>query len=149
MDLLKLKLIRTDNVVGVYRSYNVEGGLGGIEGVLVKTDGDYPDTLDIMILGESIFGATEQTMCVAKFLDMGSNKISMIRAVREATGWGLKESKDWVESIPHTVTPKDGFSRSVLQKMVRGANAAGGRAEMQIGNHCDNCELRFRCYTER
>ncbi len=139
----------TNNVVGVYRSYDIEGGLDGVEGVLVKTDGNYPNTIDIMILGENISGNGEQTMCIAKFTDIGPNKIAMIKAVREVTFWGLKESKDWVESIPHTITPRDGFSRATLQKLVQGTVAAGGKAEMAIGKHCDNCELRFRCYTER
>jgi ribosomal protein L7/L12 len=148
MDLLKLKLNRTDNIVGNgWRSYEVEGGLAGVEAVLIKSIDGYPQTLDIMILEEP--SVTEQTVCTAKILDIGMNKINMIKAVREVTDWGLKESKDWVESIPHNITPKDGFSRQSLIKLVEGVRNAGGKAEMIIGNHCDNCELRFRCFTER
>jgi ribosomal protein L7/L12 len=148
MDLLKLKLNRTDNVVGNgWHSYEVEGGLAGVEAVLIKSIDGYPQTLDIMILEEP--SVTEQTVCTAKILDMGVNKINMIKAVREVTDWGLKESKDWVESIPHNITPKDGFSRQTLIKLVESVRNAGGKAEMIIGNHCDKCELRFRCFTER
>ena len=149
MDLLKLKLKRTENVVGNnWRSYLVDGELIGVEAVLVRvTDGHYPETLEIMILEES--DAKEPQICTAKFIEMGINKINMIKAVRECTDWGLKESKDWVETMPHTMTPRDGFSRQVLAKMVQSTNAAGGKAEMTIGNHCDGCELRFRCFTER
>jgi len=148
MDLLKLKLNRTDNIVGNgWRSYEVDGCLAGVEAVLVRSIDGYPQTLDIMILEEP--STTEQTVCTAKILDIGMNKINMIKAVREVTSWGLKESKDWVESIPHNLTPRDGFSRQSLIKLVEGIRNAGGQAEMIIGNHCDKCELRFRCFTER
>jgi len=29
----------------------------------------------------------------------GHNKVDVIRAVRQATGWGLKESKDWTDDL--------------------------------------------------
>ncbi len=91
----------------------------------------------------------EVVMCSAQFIDMGINKINQIKICREHTAWGLKESKDWVESLPHTMTPKDGFSRQVLSAWVTQFKAAGGEAHMTRGNQCDRCELRFKCYTER
>lgn len=146
MDLLKLKLQRTDNLVGKgnWREYKVEG-MPEIETVLVRTsEGGYPETLDIMILEEP----TEQ-VCTAKIIELGANKISVIKAIREVTTWGLKESKDFAETFPHTLTPKDGFPRESLVDLVNAVNNAGGKAEMTIGKHCDSCELRFRCFTER
>ena len=35
----------------------------------------------------------------------GSNKIAVIKAVRELTGLGLKEAKDLVDSAPSTIFP--------------------------------------------
>jgi len=147
MDLLKLKLKRTNNIVGNdWRSYEVDD-MPEIEAVLVKvSNGEYPETLDIMVLEEP---SDEPKVCTAKFLEMGMYKINCIKAVREATYWGLKESKDFVESFPTILTPKDGFTRQTLATLVQGVNSAGGKAEMTIGKYCDNCELRFRCFTER
>ncbi len=40
--------------------------------------------------------------------EIGANKINVIKAVRELTGLGLKESKDLVESAPKPVKEKVG-----------------------------------------
>lgn len=87
--------------------------------------------------------------CYATFTSFGVNKLAVIKAVRESTNWGLKESKDWVESCPHALTPKDGYSSKELVEWVDRFKYAGGYAEMVIGNTCDRCEMRFKCFTER
>ncbi len=87
--------------------------------------------------------------CSAIFENFGFNKIACIKACREATNWGLKEAKDWVESMPHTVTPKDGLSKDSLFKLVDLTVAAGGKASIVRGADCDTCQLRFTCYTQR
>jgi large subunit ribosomal protein L7/L12 len=46
---------------------------------------------------------TEFTVILKEF---GANKINVIKAVRELTGLGLKESKDLVEAAPKTVKEK-------------------------------------------
>ena len=54
--------------------------------------------------------AEEQTEFTVTLKDFGSNKISVIKAVREVTTLGLKEAKDLVESAPTAVKadiPKD------------------------------------------
>ncbi|CAL4317944.1 50S ribosomal protein L7/L12 [Buchnera aphidicola] len=53
--------------------------------------------------------------------EIGSNKISVIKAVRSATGLGLKESKDLVESAPtilkEKISKKDAESlKNLLEK---------------------------------
>ncbi len=50
--------------------------------------------------------AEEKTEFNVILKDVGSNKISVIRAVRELTSLGLKESKDLVESAPKPVKEK-------------------------------------------
>lgn len=149
MDLLKLTLAHTETTVGNgWHSYDVVGNkVEGLEAVLIKSDGEYPKILEVMILQNT--EVAEQQVCLARILDMGVNKINVIKAVRDATAWGLKESKDWVEAIPHTLTPKDGLSKPTLSKLVKNINEAGGKAQLVIGKHCDTCELRFRCFTER
>lgn len=57
----------------------------------------------------------------------GSNKIAVIKAVREITGLGLKDAKELVESLPRKVregVPKD-VAEAAVQKLVEaGADAA-------------------------
>lgn len=149
MDLLKLKLYRTDNLVGKgnWREYRVEG-MPEIETVLIRvSEGGYPETLDIMILEEP-----EPQVCTARFLEC-KNKISVIKALREVTQgeWGLKESKDFADSFPRTLTkmPEGVYATTTLADLVAAVNNAGGKAEMVIGKHCDKCDSRFRCFTER
>uniref|UniRef100_A0A6M3LYD2 Uncharacterized protein n=1 Tax=viral metagenome TaxID=1070528 RepID=A0A6M3LYD2_9ZZZZ len=86
-DLLKLKLRHTGNVVGKYHSYEVMGvdSLPEIEAVLVSTVNCYPDELEILIMSEP---TDAPKTCVAKFTDMGQNKINCIKAVREHTQLG-------------------------------------------------------------
>lgn len=53
--------------------------------------------------------AEEKTEFDVILKDIGANKISVIRAVRELTSLGLKESKDLVESAPTPV--KEGVNK--------------------------------------
>lgn len=56
---------------------------------------------------------------------IGGNKVSVIKAVRSATGLGLKEAKDLVESAP--VTLKEGLSKDdadILKKALEGVGAS-------------------------
>jgi len=48
--------------------------------------------------------------------EIGPNKINVIKAVRELTGLGLKESKDLVESAPKPVKEKVGKDESNAAK---------------------------------
>ncbi|WP_225639353.1 50S ribosomal protein L7/L12 [Candidatus Profftia sp. (ex Adelges kitamiensis)] len=56
--------------------------------------------------------------------NIGTNKIAVIKAVRSATGLGLKEAKDLVESAPATL--KEGVNKedaAVLKKSLEDAGA--------------------------
>ena len=44
--------------------------------------------------------AEEKTEFTVQLMEAGANKVSVIKAVREITGLGLKEAKDYVESMP-------------------------------------------------
>lgn len=50
----------------------------------------------------------EKTEFTVILKEIGPNKINVIKAVRELTGLGLKESKDLVESAPKPVKEKVG-----------------------------------------
>lgn len=51
----------------------------------------------------------EKTDFDVELTEVGSEKIKVIKAVREATGLGLKEAKDVVESAPKVI--KEGVSK--------------------------------------
>lgn len=59
---------------------------------------------------------------------IGENKISVIRAVRELTTLGLKESKDLVEGAPKAV--KEGVSKEEATAAKQKLEAAGATAEI-------------------
>ena len=59
----------------------------------------------------------------------GPNKISVIKVVREATGLGLKESKDLVESPPRAV--KQRVSKAEAEQIQRDLLRAGARADVK------------------
>ena len=59
----------------------------------------------------------------------GATKIAVIKAVREATGLGLKEAKELVDSAPKTV--KEAMPKEDAEKLVEALKAAGAMAEME------------------
>jgi len=50
--------------------------------------------------GGAAAAAEEQTEFTVNLVDVGANKVSVIKAVRELTGLGLKEAKDLVDGAP-------------------------------------------------
>lgn len=64
--------------------------------------------------------AEEKTEFNVMLLEAGANKVSVIKAVREITGLGLKEAKDMVDGAPKAV--KEGASKAdadaALKKLV-------------------------------
>lgn len=53
--------------------------------------------------GAGAAAAEEQTEFTVVLLEAGANKVSVIKAVRELTGLGLKEAKDLVDGAPKPV----------------------------------------------
>jgi len=73
--------------------------------------------------------AAEKTEFNVVLKDAGATKIAVIKAVREATGLGLKEAKDLVDTAPKTV--KENMPKEDAEKLVEALKAAGALAEMQ------------------
>lgn len=71
----------------------------------------------------------EQTEFNVILKEIGANKISVIKAVRELTTLGLKESKDLVESAPQAV--KEGISKEDAAAAKQKLEAAGATAEIK------------------
>lgn len=59
----------------------------------------------------------------------GDNKIPVIKVIRGATGLGLKEAKELVESAPKPV--KEGVSKEDADKLKAEIEAAGGSCEVK------------------
>ncbi len=72
--------------------------------------------------------ADEKTEFNVVLKDAGATKIAVIKAVREATGLGLKEAKEVVDSAPKTV--KENMPKEEAEKLVEALKAAGATAEM-------------------
>ena len=59
---------------------------------------------------------------------VGANKIAVIKAVRGATGLGLKEAKDLVESAPAKV--KEAMPKADAEALVKALTDAGAEAAL-------------------
>jgi large subunit ribosomal protein L7/L12 len=59
----------------------------------------------------------------------GSNKIQVIKVVREVTGLGLKEAKDLVEGVPKPL--KEAVAKKDAEELKKKVEEAGGTAEIK------------------
>ena len=74
--------------------------------------------------------AEEQTEFDAILVDAGSEKIKVIKAVREVvSGLGLKEAKDFVESLPKAL--KEGVSKEEAEKVKAQFAEVGAKVEIK------------------
>ena len=73
--------------------------------------------------------AEEKTEFTVVLKDFGANKINVIKAVRELTSLGLKESKDLVESAPKPV--REGINKDEAASTKEKLEAAGATVEVQ------------------
>jgi large subunit ribosomal protein L7/L12 len=71
----------------------------------------------------------EQTEFTVRLTEIGANKINVIKAVRELTALGLKESKDLVEGAPQAV--KEGIGKDEAAAAKAKLEAAGAKAEIK------------------
>jgi len=71
----------------------------------------------------------EKTEFTVILKDIGANKINVIKAVRELTSLGLKESKDLVEGAPKPV--KEGVNKEDAAAAKEKLEAAGATAEIK------------------
>ena len=59
----------------------------------------------------------------------GENKVAVIKAVRAATGLGLKEAKEMVESAPATL--KEGVAKGEAEELKKTLEEAGASVELK------------------
>ena len=73
--------------------------------------------------------AEEKTDFNVMLLEAGANKVSVIKAVREITGLGLKEAKDMVDGAPKAV--KEGVPKADADAAKKKLEEAGAKVELK------------------
>lgn len=73
--------------------------------------------------------AEEKTEFDVILQEAGANKVSVIKAVRELTGLGLKEAKDMVDGAPKAV--KEGTSKDDAEAAKKKLEEAGAKVEIK------------------
>jgi large subunit ribosomal protein L7/L12 len=71
----------------------------------------------------------EKTDFNVVLLETGANKVSVIKAVREITGLGLKEAKDLVDGAPKTV--KEALPKADAEAAKKKLEDAGAKVELK------------------
>src|SRR5690554_3082696 len=73
--------------------------------------------------------AEEKTEFDVVLTEVGANKVSVIKAVREITGLGLKEAKDLVDGAPKTV--KEAAAKADADAAKAKLEEAGAKVELK------------------
>ena len=73
--------------------------------------------------------AEEQTEFTVNLTEIGSEKIKVIKAVREVTSLGLKEAKDLVESAPKAL--KEGMAKDEAEAIKKKFEEVGAKVEIK------------------
>ena len=79
--------------------------------------------------GAAAPAAEEQTEFTVVLSEVGANKVSVIKVVRELTGLGLKEAKDLVDGAPKPV--KEGIAKADAEAAKKKLEEAGAKAELK------------------
>jgi large subunit ribosomal protein L7/L12 len=78
--------------------------------------------------GAAAPAAEEKTSFKVELIEVGANKINVIKEVRAITGLGLKEAKDLVEKAPSVVKPE--VSKEEADKLKAQLEAAGAKVKI-------------------
>lgn len=73
--------------------------------------------------------AEEKTEFDVILAEAGANKVAVIKAVRGATGLGLKEAKDLVDNAPKEI--KEGLDKAAAEEAQKKLEEAGAKVELK------------------
>lgn len=73
--------------------------------------------------------AAEQTEFDVELTSAGSSKIKVVKAVKEATGLGLKDAKELVDGAPKVV--KEGLAKEEAEKLKEALEEVGATVELK------------------
>lgn len=79
--------------------------------------------------GAAVAAAEEKTDFDVVLASFGANKLTVIKAVREITGLGLKEAKELVEAAPKTI--KEAVAKEEADKIKAQLEEAGATVELK------------------
>ncbi|MDG1821711.1 MAG: 50S ribosomal protein L7/L12 [Methylophilaceae bacterium] len=79
--------------------------------------------------GDAGAAAAEQSEYDVVLTAAGEQKVSVIKAVRELTGLGLKEAKDLVDGAPKTI--KEGLAKAEADEALKKLIEAGATGELK------------------
>ena len=79
--------------------------------------------------GDAGAAAEEQTEFDVVLTSFGEKKVAVIKAVRGATGLGLKEAKELVESAPKAL--KEGVEKAEAEELKKALEEAGASVEIK------------------
>ena len=79
--------------------------------------------------GDAGAAAAEQTEFDVVLTAAGDKKVNVIKAVRGATGLGLKEAKEMADGAPSTV--KEGVSKEEAEELKAALEEAGASVELK------------------
>ncbi len=79
--------------------------------------------------GDAGGAAAEQTEFDVVMTSFGEKKVAVIKAVRGATGLGLKEAKELVEAAPKAI--KEGVEKAEAEALKADLEAAGATIELK------------------
>ncbi len=94
-----------------------EFGVSAAAGVVVAAAGPAAEEVE------------EKTEFDVELTEVGPNKVKVIKVVREATGLGLKEAKDVVDSAPKAV--KTGVSKEEAEDLKTKLEAEGAKVTLK------------------
>ncbi|GGF86326.1 50S ribosomal protein L7/L12 [Alteromonas lipolytica] len=87
----------------------------------------------VAVAGPAVAGEAaaveEKTEFDVVMTSFGGNKVAVIKAVRGATGLGLKEAKEVVESAPKAI--KEGVSKEEAEALKKELEEAGAEVEIK------------------
>ena len=79
--------------------------------------------------GGAAAAVEEKTEFTATLTEVGSNKINVIKVVREVTSLGLKEAKDLVEGAPKAI--KEGIPKDESEAIKKKFEDVGAKVEIK------------------
>ena len=98
--------------------------------LLGVSDGNFLDhRAAVAAPGAAAPAAEEKTEFDVILASFGSNKLGVIKAVREITGLGLKDAKDLVEAAPKAL--KEGVSKEEAESVKKALEEAGATVEIK------------------
>ena len=101
-----------------------EFGVSAAAGVVVAAAG-----VVVAAAGGAAAAEEEKTEFDVELTEVGPNKVKVIKVVREATGLGLKEAKEVVDSAPKAV--KSGVSKEEAEELKTKLEAEGAKVTLK------------------